>query len=271
MLTLVNEQATADILPDLGASLLGFRVGGVDVLRRGTPDSADPRTMGSFVMAPYCGRVERGVFDFDGVRVELARNVEGETHPLHGDAWLSRWEVESVEDSTATLTMTHPANSWPWRYRTGQRFVLEPERLTVELSITNLSSTDMPYGLGFHPYFARPARLSATVDGLWDGEDLLPDQWSEHDALRNVDIDTLIMDRTFTGWDGRAVLETDFGRVTVQSDLRNLHLFSPRGRNVFSVEPVTAAPDAPNHPDRGLRRLAPGETGSSWMRIALGG
>ncbi|MDH5521587.1 MAG: aldose 1-epimerase, partial [Acidimicrobiia bacterium] len=78
-------------------------------------------------------------------------------------------------------------------------------------------------------------------------------------------------DTTFTGWDGRAFIETHGARIAVQSDLPNLHVYSPTGRGFFCLEPVGAAPDALNQPERGGEIVPPGQLASASMRISLVG
>lgn len=238
-----------------------------DILRKGKPGIEDPRSMASFPIVPFCNRIEDGLFKFADEWVELPPNVSGERDPTHGLGWLSRWSLADRNDTVAILTLTYPAAAWPWRFRTDQKFELEPDRLTLALQVTNLSDTPMPYGLGFHPYFERPVKLTATVDGLWAGDERLPDHWEGHSGFRRADTDLMFYDNTFTGWDGRAQMTSRCGTTSLHSDLRYLHVSAPKGRSVMSIQPVSAAPDAFNHPDRGVQLLDPGETVTTEMRL----
>ncbi len=264
-----SSEAAVTISPAHGASILSFSVGGTQILRAGA-DSPDPRTLACFPLLPYCNRVEHGVFEWLGERVELGRTLPDEQHALHGDGWLGRWELDDRGPNWVQMGFTHPAGVWPWRYRAEQTVTVEPTRLTVALGLVNLSTRPMPAGVGFHPYFARPARFTATLDGVWRGPNLIPDTWDDHSGFRNQDVDAVVFDNTFTGWDGKAVIETSEGRVELASDLPLLHVYTPRGRGMFCLEPVTAAPDALNHPERGLRILAPGESVTGSMTITVG-
>lgn len=271
MITLASGDTTLVVLPELGATIQRFRVDGVDVLRVGRPDLGDPLEMSSFPLVPWCNRIEHGRFEWNGRLVDVGGTpLVGEDHGLHGHGWLWKWDVAERHDDRLVVEYLHPAGRWPWRYRARQELQVEDRRLTAILSVTNLSDTVMPTALGFHPYFERPARLTANVDGMWTGEDIIPDHWEEHDSFRGVQVDRTEFDNTFTGWDGRAFIDIQAGRVELSSDLPFLHLFTPPGRGFFCAEPTGAAPGALNHGSRGGVEVAPGESLSTTMRLTLG-
>ena len=48
----------------------------------------------SFPLVPYVNRIRGGRFTFRGREVRLAPNMAGDPSPLHGQGWLSPWQVE---------------------------------------------------------------------------------------------------------------------------------------------------------------------------------
>jgi aldose 1-epimerase len=236
-LTIGSDRATAVISPKHGGSVLRFDVDERPVLRPAS-GSLDPRQLACFPLVPYCNRIAGGRFEHGGTTVELSPNIEGEPHPLHGHGWLERWHVERT-------------------------------RLDIGLDLTNLSDRPMPAGIGLHPYFERPARISVNLDGRWVGPTTIPTRWEEHTGFRSVDTDSIVTDGTYTGWDGKAVIDANGRRIVLTADTRLLHVFSPPGMGFFCLEPVTAAPDALNHPDRGLTEIAPSESISIGMSISV--
>lgn len=269
MLILRVGDTEAAVDPRLGASLQRFTVGGADVLRRGRPDLGSSLHMASFAMVPWCNRITEGVFTWDGKLVDVGPSPEvEEVHGLHGHGWRWRWDVADSTPTGATLEYLHPAGRWPWRYRTVQAIEIDEGRLVCKISIENLSDTPMPFSLGFHPWFERPARLSANVDGMWTGEDVIPERWREADPFRGFDVDRDTFDNTFTGWDGRATIEAGDLRIQLTSDLDRLHVFTPAGHGHFAVEPAGAPPAALNHPDREPPvLLQPGASADRYMRL----
>lgn len=268
MITITAGTTTLTVVPEIGGAIHAFQVDGVDVLRRGRPDLENPLEMSAFVLVPWVNRIANGTFVHDDEVVSVGGTpLLDEPHAIHGHGWVRRWDVVEQHESSLALQFVHPAGAWPWRYQAVQRLTVEEGRLSVELTVSNLSDDAMPCSLGFHPFFERPGRLTATVDGVWTGDHVLPDHWEERPAFRSTDIDGLEVDSTYTGWDGRALLTLDAGRFEVASDLPMLHVFSPRGRSFFCIEPTTAAPDALNHPERGGSQLEPAAQAHAWMRI----
>ncbi len=269
MLEIESGTANAIVKPSLGGSLLSFTIDGIDVTRR-AQSTTDPRDTSSFPMVPWVNRIDRGKFATSDQVHSIQSNTD-EPHPLHGHGWQREWSVDDHEADRVTLRYDHAGDSWPWPYTAFLRYLLEPDRLIVDMEVVNRSeSTTMPAALGFHPYFERPAKISATVDGRWEVDgDLIPAVWSETEAFRLTDVEGIEADNTYTGWDGRAFIETQAMRVELVADVKRLHLYAPRWAHFFALEPVSASPDAVNHPGRGSVPLDPGESLHHWMRLVV--
>jgi aldose 1-epimerase len=225
--------------------------------------------MASFSLVPWANRVRGGVVHNGSTTIPVGGTpIVGETDPIHGHGWIWHWDIANQHENEITLEMLHPAGVWPWRYRARQTITVEHRRLRIGIALENRSDTPMPYSMGVHPYFERPARITANVDGIWTGE-LIPDHWEEREAFRGTDVDHLDLDATFTGWDGRTILHLGDRRLDMAADTTMLHVYAPRGRGFFCAEPVTGAADALNHPERGGDLLAPGDTASVTVRLAL--
>lgn len=266
MVTISADSTEAVIDAGLGGSLLAFSVDGSDLVRRSL-GATDPKSTACFPMVPWVNRINRGKFATSEAIHSVPPNTE-EPHPLHGHGWLTPWKTDSETDSSVTLRFDHEDHVWPWPYTSFLRYIVEPGRLIVDLEVTNRGDTPMPASIGFHPYFDRPARISATVDGRWmTDETLIPSGWEDTESFRLTPVDGLDCDNTYTGWDGRAYVDSDHGRIEVSSDTKRLHLYAPRWGSFFALEPVSASPDAFNHPDRGATLLNPGETLHHWMRL----
>ena len=268
VLRIADGDTVVDIDQGLGGGVLRMCVADTDVLRSANPTD-DPLGQGMFVLGPWVNRIVGGRFFTGDTFVTLSPNMAGEPHPIHGQAWLRPWRATRVEDHAVTLEFVGGGDEWPWAYRMEHRLEVEPGRLDCELRLLNQSRTPMPAALGFHPFFDRPARLTATVDGAWAARaDAVPTHWEEREGFRSTDIDGVITDETHTGWDGRAIIETPDATIDLSSNLGMLHVFAARGRNSFCVEPTSAAPDAVNHEGRGLTMLEPGATAVATLRIA---
>lgn len=274
-----------EMMPELGGAISRLTWRDRNVLQPAPSGARNPLQMSTFPLAPYCNRIMRGQFVYDGEKVRLRPNKEDEIHPLHGQAWKNPWQVVSTTDKAVTLRVDYKADDWPWAYTTEQTITLGDRSVRMDVSVRNLSTRAMPVGLGFHPAFPAPAgtRLLADVDGVWLTDDeILPTQhlpmpgltdWRENPLLS----DAHGMDHCHTGWRQPAVLSYPTGlrlTITANEASRWLHLYVPSDRGYICLEPVTHMPDAFRQPElesTGMQRLEPGQSTAAWMVIDVGG
>lgn len=285
MITLRYAAFELELAPACGGSVAAFRMDGRDVLRpapgvRGSAE-ADPLEMAAFPLLPFPGRIAFGRFTFDGELIRLPANFPLEPHAIHGDGWKSRWLVQEGSTRHVTLRYEHREDDWPWSYRAEQRFELDTDGLSLQLSLANRSARAMPAALGWHPYFPRTgARLIGRLGRRWafDPAALMPApddssppvDWREAQPAEALRLDDVFEvgspDIQVLGAAHRATLEADalFGfRV----------IYAPPGESFFCVEPITQVPNALNsalpRALTGLRVLEPGATLSGLIRLLV--
>ena len=268
----------AALSPSLGGALLGFSAEDADLLRRTPQGATEPLSMASFPLVPYANRIAHGRFVFGGTEHQLPLNFGDHPHSIHGFGWQAKWTAMETGPAHVTLIHDHAGNAgWPWAYRAEQRIALAPSHLSISLSLLNEGDSDMPAGLGFHPYFAadKDTRLQFGARSLWlSSPDMLPDDEAPADALGDwshpapVLGDSLI-DNIYSGWNGAAtVMRGDGLRLTLRGDGADwLHVYRPPGESFFCLEPVTHMPDAINR--GGMAVLAPGERLTACMTITI--
>jgi aldose 1-epimerase len=287
-LTLEAGALELQLAPQRGGSISRFDCRGADggkipVFQPAVPGTNEILGHGSFPLVPFSNRIRGGRFVFRGRRVALAPNLAGDPSPLHGQAWLAPWEVESTTGALANLAFRHEPGEWPWAYEARQRVALDPVGLTVTLSCTNGSDEAMPCGLGHHPYFpCRPGiRIDTEAECAWTiDEHVLPVEKvparGRYD-LRDRPACGQGLDNGFGGWSGLARIAAPglpFRILLSSPDARFFQLYSPASGGMFVAEPVSHANAALNEPEErwgelGLRVLEPGETMSLTMRVEL--
>jgi aldose 1-epimerase len=272
LLVLQRDGARVTLAPGRGGAVHEFKWRGQDVLRPTPPGLGDdPLDTSCFPMVPYVNRVAQGRFEFAGRQVRLERNWDKDPHPLHGQGWRGSWDVVTHSDTRALLRFEGGADEWPWRYRSEQQFELHPDGLSMQLMVENLSESAMPAMLGLHPYFpdAEHARMEAGLPRVWlsDGGALpveevpTPPGW-DFQSCRAVS--QIALDHGFVGWDGTAVLRWPDRTVTLTApECRFLHVYTPKNRGFFCVEPQNAPPGALSRGDAMI--VAPGER--AWIRV----
>jgi aldose 1-epimerase len=275
------------LAPAIGGSILRFDywfgAEKVEVLRgcNGIPGSV--LDTASFPLVPYCNRIRDGRFEFRGRNVTLSRNLPGDPSPLHGQGWLSPWEVVASDVAEAELRFRHEPGEWPWEYEARQSFSLGATGLRIRLSCRNLADGPMPCGLGQHPYFpcGPDTLLDTAVEEVWTvDEEVLPtgrEPARGRYDLRQRSACGQSLDNGFGGWNGRLRMDTPgipFATALV-SDVSYFQLYSPKAGGFLVAEPVTHANAALNEPEEawqalGIRILEPGETMTleAWIGLA---
>lgn len=148
--------AGSTVVVDLaaGGRLASLVVAGHELLKTA---GDGPYGWGSFVMAPYAGRVRDGTFTFAGRQYVLPRLDP--PHAIHGTVFLRRWTRLSADTISAEL-----GPDWPFRGRVFQTFELAPDSLRCLMRLE--ADEPMPASIGWHPWFRRK------LDGVPGGHDL---------------------------------------------------------------------------------------------------
>lgn len=253
------------IAPWLGGGIARFDIksaGELIPVLRPWPGAAcvDPLRLGMIILAPWQNRISGGGFMWRNRFRPLAPNLPERTpYPVHGNAFQLPWRVGHQGRGNATLRLSSNGPG-PFAYEAKLDYALDPEGLTVTLALQNTASEALPYGLGFHPWFAASPgfQLEAPAVSLWPfGPDGLPARKTGVDAEPDLDFRSLrpVPDRAIacwmTGWRGNARLfHPAHGlEVTMEAspELAHLVLFSPGPDAGFlCVEPVTHGVDAHN-------------------------
>ncbi len=281
MLELRTQESSLRLDPEQGGTVEAFSWRQQPVFRTGR-ESGDAIESSCFPLVPFAGRIAQGRFEHEGRAFTLPPNRADidARNPLHGWGWLARWEVESSSLTKVRLVHEHApggndeAGRWLWPYRAEQGFELSEDGYIHRLSITNLGATDMPAGLGLHPYFPRDnAAVSLRTCGVWhnDGSDI-------PDRFESGDFDILggtYWDNTFAGLQSAIQIEWPCHVLTIEPDptFTFTHVYCPQGADFFCIEPVSHMPDSVNRSDAdydtGRRTLAPGERWDTLTRVAM--
>lgn len=284
MVDLHHGDLSLGLSPAHGGSVRYFRLGERHLLRSAPTlikDDWDARDFAAFPMVPFSGRIANGAFTAGDTEVKLPANMPPEPHAIHGFGWQDAWQVSDQDTASVTLTHEIKTHAWPWAYKAEQTFQLSDHGLTLEMRVTNLSSSTMPAGLGWHPYFPRKgAVISAPTQQVWlSGDDMIPAPPiavpEALDLSEPLEVETLDLDNAF---DVAAPVQTlTWPDLTIRmiSDpvFSKLVVYVPPRQHYFCVEPVSHAPDALNSdlPDdvTGLQWLEPGRTLSGTITLLV--
>ena len=163
--------AAAAVLPSHGFNLFDLRL----------PAAGEPRPMvsaaddfaenprdgagnGTPILFPFPNRVGQATFAFQGRTYSLPAN--NGPNAIHGFAVDAPWQVvEHKADANAAsiigryqISQNSPQmlSHWPADAAIEVRYALAGRRLTMTITVSNPTATDLPYGFGIHPYFRLP-------------------------------------------------------------------------------------------------------------------
>ena len=256
MITLTNHETTAQINPEHGATVISLTHKGIDILRKTTDTPAIPQNCAMFPMIPYCSYIADGHFNYFGINRTVPVNQPESKHPIHGDGWLAKWQIEKQTSNSVSLIYQHKKTSgFPFDYDAKIVYTLQDHSLDVTLTITNPSDMPLPCGMGLHPYFAHPQeatiRFNSTHiwyhknDPIFDRPYPTPAEWNFSDGnTLKEDFDT-----AFGGWDGEAKISYQSGlKIHIQAPdiFHHLILYKPTHADYFCLEPASNTPNAFN-------------------------
>jgi len=269
-----------EIVPELGGGIARFdwREGAdtVPILRHcADPASAtDPNQLACYPLLPFSNRVGGGSFQLNGQQIRVPRNRQDEILPIHGDGWLSCWQVDSQSDDRMETRLTLDRSAeLPYAYRAAQTFTLDGATLTIVLEIENAGRATLPFGLGIHPFIERDidTLVAAPANGLW----LSDAEWLSTQHVRTppawqfgvaYPLPEALVNHAFTDWAGwmTAYWPQRQLMLSIHADTDCFVLYTPPSHDWFCFEPVDHPINAMNLAGggaaHGMTLLAPGAT-----------
>ena len=268
------------IAPSEGGRIVSLLVGDQErILSRARARRLEPPiSWGCFAMVPWAGRLGDGRIPTRDGDVRLEANLPPSS--IHGLGFDRPWDVVARSDARVTMRCDLAGRRWPFGGAATQTLTLSPMGLEFELEVGGYTRAG-PAGLGWHPWFARPAQgdLEVRLDAsrvLAVDADLVPTG-----KIRNVSGDEDLRAGPALG-DRRlddVYVDANAPAIVRWPDLDLRIEFEPSSNTVVvhtppegvCVEPQTMWPNAPVLASRGvsntgLRTLEPGERMRSRQR-----
>lgn len=282
-----SGSTSARIDPDKGFNLFSLVVDGFDYIHTepGFPEMGKVTHSGNPILFPWPNRIADARFTWDGQEYELPVTEPATGAAIHGYAAFAPWRLVAAADDwvTAEFQLSRDAADQVWPADGGLRvtFRVEPTVLHVTTEVFSLD-VDLPFGLGFHPYFRVPGPfdqwlLQCDADSAWPLSNMVP---SGPPAPAPADLDFRTprrlgdqhLDDVLTGLPEahgltkRAVLRSMASTLSVFSDpaFTEYVMFTPGSRDAVAIEPYTCATNAVNLQAAGIeagwRVLPAGQT-----------
>ena len=269
LITLTDDSAgsSASIAPERGAIVTSFQVRGRELLYLDPVTFEDPAKNvrgGIPILFPSPGKLVNDVWQREG---------RGGSLKQHGFARTRAWQPIATSDREVTLQLSSDAatlEQFPWPHIATLRLVLEGTCLRLNMSIRNTGAETMPFGLGYHPYFAVTDKAHARVET--DGARQFDNLTKSAGPFMGFDLTAKEVDLHLLDQKARhmPLVLGDGAMIDVRASEEFAHwvVWTLAGSDFVCVEPWTCPGNALNTGER-LIELAPGCTHTSWMEIAF--
>lgn len=149
--TLTFGDSTATVT-ELAAGLRALVLDGVEVVQSYQESRLPPMADG-IVLVPWPNRIAGGVWELDGVELQLDITEPATGNAIHGLLRNSPYRVLEQSPSHIVLAAgVFPQHGYPFLLDTEVRYELSEAGLTVTHTVTNRSAQAAPVAIGAHPY-----------------------------------------------------------------------------------------------------------------------
>ena len=276
LVVLEDERAKSrvEISKERGALVTSFRVGEREVLYMDEATLRDPAKSvrgGIPVLFPSPGKLADDTFRHGAGSYSMKQ---------HGFARNLPWSVDGASPSqagTASVTLVLAATpatlaQFPWPFQASLTFSLAGSTLRITSRVQNDGTSEMPFGLGYHPYFAVANKAQTRIDTratrAFDNVTKKIVPFTGFD-LTAAEVDLHLLDHGSTVSALRSPEGADI-QVRASSEFTRWVVWTLSGKPFVCLEPWTCPGNALNTGE-GLLRLSPGASRQSWIEISLDG
>lgn len=180
-LTLTDGDYALTVIPEKGGMATSFTKNGEEYLwlRDKNFESTDRPRCGIPILFPNCGKPDGGVHHFGGADYPIE---------VHGLADLVPWQVKTAADDAIELTLAPNGLTkfvYPFDFLLTMLYTLAGNTATLALTVANTGDKDLPFSVGFHPYFAASSldNVSFAIDAATCSENAKGEQPAAPETL----------------------------------------------------------------------------------------
>ncbi|QLE57331.1 aldose epimerase [Nostoc sp. TCL26-01] len=259
-----------EVVPERGGIITRWRVKGEEILYLDTERFTHPELSvrgGVPILFPICGNLPDNSYTLNGQQYTLKQ---------HGFARELPWEVlDQVTKDKAALTLVLKSNEqtkavYPFDFQVVFTYELQGDTLEIRQQYENLSSTQMPFSFGFHPYFQVGDKNQLELE--IPSQEYLDQQTKEiHPFNGKFDFNRDEIDFAFGQITSQSASVTDHSRklkLTLDSDnvFSVLVFWTLKGKDFYCLEPWSALRNSLNTGER-LTLLEPGDSYTASVRL----
>jgi len=283
-----NESGNSfSIVPEFGAILLDIKMEGHSLLDGYTSEKEllENKRFKNILLAPFTNRLKDGKYSFEGKEYQFPINNPETGNALHGFVFDKKFKINNVKcvPDTGTISAIYKYqgdfNYYPFPFVMMVNYTQTiSNQFFVQMVIKNEGTTNMPVGLGWHPYFQMGDQVNNVGMKLQQGMEMIEvdgrgipsgkkspfDYFTKPHYVGDVNLDNgfSIPTPESKAW-AEVLLQSKIGtlrysQIAGPNQYNYLQIYIPPDRKSIALEPMTCNIDAFNNGD-GLITLAPGE------------
>jgi galactose mutarotase-like enzyme len=245
-----STNSQIEVVPERGGIVTSWRINGQEVFYLDTERFTHPDLSvrgGNPILFPLCGNLPNNTYSVDGTDFNIKQ---------HGFARELPWTVTSESNQggasvTVELTSNEQTKAvYPFDFNVSFTYVLRGNTLEIRQEYTNLSSTQMPFSSGFHPYFlcGDKSQIEVNIPSV-SYEDNRTKENFAFDGKFNFDQDEI--DSVFGKLSSRSTSVVDNDRkLKIAIDYDDFYTYlvfwTVKGKDFYCLEPWSATRNALN-------------------------
>lgn len=278
LITIKNDLLELCISPVAGGSIysLRYRLNGsfIDVMRPTPREALESRKAGdfsSFSLIPYSSILENGILNFNKQSYKLYAHSQSE-HRGHGEVRRKPMKIKESSENKLALTLDSSDFDdffWPFPFTTTVEYLVDENSFVMVMKLKNTGNSDMPGGLGIHPYFVRDLAgtkqdvfVKIPMKGVYPGEDQIhsgtwEDQPECHEFAKGKILTGAHLDKCYRISEEPSIIK--WTKTGLELSMESSSLFGhmviycpPNDTSSFAVEPVSHCNNAFNMHEAGI-------------------
>ncbi len=289
---LKSAVSEATFVPAFGANILSLQFNNTGILwgfENEAQLTASDKSRGIH-LAPFPNRIQDGKYSFEVIACQLPINKPKENNAIHGFVWNKKFEAvgATAEKDFASITLKYIYDGseagYPFPFELLYEYMLKENSFSIKAEAINKGKTNMPFGLGWHPYFTLGENVGdwqlqlPSCNILETNARLIPtgNRNSYNSFRQPATIGNTNFDTAFELTGNQDFFETKLFSAETNNTIsikqsnafKYLQVYIPPDRNCIAIEPMTCPANAFNS-EEGLITLKPEEAFSGEIQVAF--
>lgn len=256
---IINNNNKLIALIDLlnGGSLQHLELNEITVIEE-KKEFAYSDSFASALLFPFVNRLKKGVYSFKNNYHQFPINESaGNAH--HGVLYNKIFSLKDYfcKDNKAVIILEYESkgeDGYPFAFKINLKYTIGFNFLNMNLRVDNLSQYDLPYCLGWHPYF-KSSDLSKSCIKFSKSHDIITDKdgVAQHCSKANQDVEInpreKHLDNCFQLKNGEVQFTTPDYKMSISTNRSPafMHLYTPKIKDLFAIELTSGISNSFNH------------------------